>query len=339
MVTRDLAFRTHIYRFTIQCSVPQALHPTSIRPLIAPLPLEPGPYNERLPQKPLVSLAAPPLTPTESTWWLWPNLLSADATLVAVLWALLFAMDRNVPIPWPVLACMGLTVWSIYAADHLLDGKRRRNPQALRLRHLFCKRTAFGHFLSIGIAASLLFVAAARFLPGTILLPGAILGLAVVAYLFLVHRSSIFDEVPYLKESSVGILFATGVTLPLWAGPHSLTRTDLFSWVMFGALCAMNCIAIDFWELPSDQPGSHRKEKITELLLVLFATIAWLAIRLPGYPLPEKGAIALAAVLLLLLHNSRARFSTSALRVLADVALFVPVLFVLIAKFMALRLS
>ena len=61
--------------------------------------------------------------------WLWMNLLSLDAPLVAIVWqdflarcypSVLFPVGRWV---------LGLTVWAIYLADRLMDV---RHPAALR---------------------------------------------------------------------------------------------------------------------------------------------------------------------------------------------------------------
>src|SRR5690242_16333745 len=53
--------------------------------------------------------------------WLWPNLLSLDAPLVAVLWQQLFARCFGLPgdaIPALLLVA---SVWLIYAADRAFD--------------------------------------------------------------------------------------------------------------------------------------------------------------------------------------------------------------------------
>ncbi len=53
--------------------------------------------------------------------WLWPNLLSLDAPIVAVLWQILFARCFQVPVDALAALLLLLTVWLIYAADRTLD--------------------------------------------------------------------------------------------------------------------------------------------------------------------------------------------------------------------------
>ena len=55
-------------------------------------------------------------------WWLWWNVLSLDAPMVAVAWALVFAKSASVVLPGAEVAALGLVVWLIYTVDRLLDG-------------------------------------------------------------------------------------------------------------------------------------------------------------------------------------------------------------------------
>jgi hypothetical protein len=56
-------------------------------------------------------------------WWLWWNILSFDAPMVAVAWALVFAKSAGVALPAAEIAALGLVVWLIYTVDRLLDGQ------------------------------------------------------------------------------------------------------------------------------------------------------------------------------------------------------------------------
>ncbi len=63
-------------------------------------------------------------------FWLWPNLLSLDAPVVAVLWQILFARCFQVPVDALAALLLLLTVWLIYAADRTLDAWRGDVPLA-----------------------------------------------------------------------------------------------------------------------------------------------------------------------------------------------------------------
>ena len=73
--------------------------------------------------------------------WLWPNLLSLDAPLVALLWQILFIRCFHAanPASSSILtsALLVSVVWLIYAADRALDAWR---GSGLRPRHEFYRR-------------------------------------------------------------------------------------------------------------------------------------------------------------------------------------------------------
>lgn len=82
------------------------------------------------------------ISPNDSRipWWMWPNVLSLDAPVVAVTWLYIFAREWNVSyverlLPW-VLA---LVVWVVYAVDRLLDCQMNSN-EAGSLRHEFHRK-------------------------------------------------------------------------------------------------------------------------------------------------------------------------------------------------------
>jgi len=56
--------------------------------------------------------------------WLWPNLLSLDAPLVAVLWQGFLAYRFSLPLRPSGRLALGLTVWAIYLLDRLLDARK-----------------------------------------------------------------------------------------------------------------------------------------------------------------------------------------------------------------------
>src|ERR1700704_1719121 len=74
-------------------------------------------------------------------FWLWPNLLSLDAPVVAVLWQILFARCFQVPVDALAALLLLLTVWLIYAADRILDARR---DECHSPRHEFYRRGAGG---------------------------------------------------------------------------------------------------------------------------------------------------------------------------------------------------
>ncbi len=147
--------------------------------------------------------------------WLWPNLLSLDAPLVALLWQILFlrcfhAASR--PLPSVLLVSV---VWLIYAADRALDAWR---GSGLRPRHEFYRR----HWRA--------------------LLP---IWIAVLVYFGVVHCSRLC----WPKEAAVAVIFGLGASLAAWTRVE--TSYDVFTVILFACLCWINCAAISEWECGS----------------------------------------------------------------------------------------
>src|SRR5487761_2206126 len=133
--------------------------------------------------------------------WLWPNLLSLDAPIVALLWQILFARCFHAPLdPLPSILLV-LAVWLIYAADRTIDSFTGAGS---RPRHDFYRR----HWrallpLWIFAAAGGMALAWTR-LNREMLFQGCALGAAVVVYFALLHVGSLHKT----KEAAVAVLFA-----------------------------------------------------------------------------------------------------------------------------------
>jgi hypothetical protein len=245
-------------------------------------------------------------------FWLWPNLLSLDAPVVALLWQILFARcfhARVDPLPSVLLV---LAVWLIYAADRTLDAWRGDawTGTSVRPRHEFYRKY-WRALLPLWIAA----LAAGSALAWTRLtrgmfLSGLALGAAVLLYFALLHLG-VFQKT---KEAAVAILFALGATLSAW--PNVRTAADLGAIALFSCLCWVNCIAIERWESPDE---SRR----TIAFAAGFVAFAAVLLLFSGRPV-LGGAVTASALCFVLLDCARRRFSKNALRVLADVALLSP---------------
>jgi small-conductance mechanosensitive channel len=262
--------------------------------------------------------------------WLWPNFLSLDAPLVALAWAFLFAQSEHESLRWSVAAVLAGTVWTIYAADRLLDARRR--GANLRQRHFFSRDNGKPLLLAVIPATGLTFFFALRSLSPAEFTAGIFLAVAVLIYLLAVHTKSATRR-PLPKELFVGLIFASGVTLPVWAvSPQDIPRLTI-SVGLFAALCTLNCLAIETWESTTDVQQSQPQTRWLEAHFVSVSTgLAILACATEFLPITLRPrtelsfAIALASVLTLLLHSTRNGNSTAALRVLADVALLIAAL-------------
>jgi small-conductance mechanosensitive channel len=261
--------------------------------------------------------------------WLWPNLLSLDAPLVALPWAFLFAHSEHKILSWSVVAILAGAVWIIYVVDRLLDA--RRHGTNLRQRHLFARHNGKALLLILLPASTLTLFVAMRTLSSAQLTAGVILAAVVLIYMLAIHSNSAARHaIP--KELVVGVLFASGVSLPIWtASPHDIPRL-VISVALFAALCTLNCLAIETWETHAashSQPQTRWLESHFILASTALAILACAAEFLPVALRPNSEltvAIASAAILTLLLHLTRTVNPPPVLRVLADVALLIAAL-------------
>jgi hypothetical protein len=260
-------------------------------------------------------------------FWLWPNLLSLDAPFVAVLWQILFLRCFHAAEDAPPAILLVTSVWLIYAADRVLDAWR---GECALPRHRFY-RAHWRLLLPIWIAvlAASAWLALTR-LPAALLQHGLALLAAVAAYFAIVHGVRWTSRAKWPKEASVGLLFALGASLAAWSNVRGIA--DAAAIALFFMLCWINCAAIQKWE--SSEWARH---------------IDWSAL---DWPVSRASlGVALVAGLLLCLHRPIlggaemasalafvaldrfvGRLSPDALRVLADVALLSPVVFLPLVK-------
>ncbi len=188
--------------------------------------------------------------------WLWPNLLSLDAPVVAVLWQALFARCFHADVNALAAVLLVLAVWLIYAADRVFDAWGQNGGMP---RHEFYRRH-WRAVLPVWTAALAIagWLAWTR-LPSLIFKEGLVLLAAVSLYFTAVHLApaalreswhapgALRNAWP--KEAAVAVLFALGVSLAAWNRLRS--AEDALSILLFCCLCWINCAAIDHWERPA----------------------------------------------------------------------------------------
>lgn len=257
-----------------------------------------------------------------SRLWLWPNLLSLDAPLVALLWQTLFLRcfhaRRAVPDQFLSAILLVSAVWLIYAADRALDAWRGAGE---RPRHQFYRR----HWRAVlpvwtAVLASACWLAWTG-LPRETFARGVWLAVAVAVYFAAVHAS----RRHWPKEAAVAVIFALGASLAAWNRVES--SADVFTVILFSCLCWINCVAIETWESAKwDRRAAQFPVAIPAACVGLAAILALHHDR----PL-LAGAEACSAAAFVLLDRSRLKLSADVLRVLADAALLSPVFFLPLA--------
>lgn len=292
----------------------------------------------------------PPIVPAESRkpLWLYPNLLSLDAPLVAVAWLYVFSKTWRLGYhPWEAYASLGLAVWVIYVADRLLDASLVGGTSGkLEARHEFHRvhRRFFGIALVVALLAAVVLVVLR--MPIAIyknLLLGGVLVAGFFGLSLMSSRGG--DEVPHTKNVIAGLTFAFGTAIGAHVYRFEFGLNDMvFSreFICFAVLCVLNISAIDLWEHAArsrDREIKASDELALTLPLVLLGGSAIVFALLRYDPLLDREttrpfflAILTGAALLYWLNRYRSKFSMDAMRVLADVALLIPPLVFLAAS-------
>jgi hypothetical protein len=279
---------------------------------------------------------APKAVAIESPWrlWLWPNFLSLDAPLVAVLWQVLLTRDLAVHVKPGEPLVLALCVWLVYVADRVLDALRPVKGDWEPARKSFYRR----HLRIAAIAGLCLLSVTIPFayciLRRSTFYAGLTLAIPLLSYFVLIHLSPLRWRARWPRELVVACLFTSGTFLAIWS---SSNRSFYSLWapaILFFLLCWGNCSAIETWEwqrnvLSEDSAPSRSTRWAAHHLTVVGFAIACLAV-IMGYlalaPIGFAGAALLSGIALALLAEWRPHLPMNALRVSVDLALCTPLL-------------
>ncbi|WP_049780957.1 hypothetical protein [Terriglobus saanensis] len=167
------------------------------------------------------------------------HLLSLDAPLVAIVWTCLLSWSVDATPTLPEVCALGLAVWMLYALDRLLDSLRGKHP--LEDRHRFHRLHWRGFVFTLALAIPLESWIVLT-LPHNIRFAWMLLGVPLVAYLLLIHLTSLRPP----KEFIVALFFAAACIMP--AAIRVGVAPLLGGGSLFALLCWTNCVAIARWE-------------------------------------------------------------------------------------------
>ncbi len=263
--------------------------------------------------------------------WLWPNLLSLDAPLVAVLWQGFLAHRFSLPLRPAGRLVLGLTVWAIYLLDRLLDARRPASLcEPARHRYYRLHSKPMGTLLACVIAADALI--AILWLGPAILREGLIPLAGVLAYLATFHMAGHSVRIP--KEIAAAILFTAGTFLTAWA----TIPCPSLAWpaAAFFVLCLANMIAIEAWEwceLANETPAIHPPlHPLTHWLASTY--LFWVPVAVVACVLAGRNqwytSIAVSAGACAVLFWFGRRLSLDTRRALVDGVLLSPLLFLML---------
>lgn len=243
------------------------------------------------------------------------------------------------PTRLPAVLALALAVWLIYASDRLLD-VLRASVQPETARHRFHSSYTKRWFTSVTIVTAAL-TAVCCFLRPPVLTGGLLLGFGIALYMAAVHILPRAVHCALPKELHVGVLFAAGTCLaPLCNG--GWTGQFVPAAVLFAAICCLNCCAIEVWEwdtIRGAPPHAITRWCVRNLEPILWfvaaiATVLLLGPRSVHAPGHEQlyAALILSCLGFLAIANLRLRISTELVRMLVDLPLLSPILFLLISS-------
>lgn len=263
------------------------------------------------------------------------NILSIDTALGAVVCAMFFAklIDANVLIYGKI--ALGLTVWIIYTADHLLDARKVKGVASSE-RHRFHQRH-FRVLLIFMLAAMLADLVVVLFMRRSLLEYGIALSVVVGLYL-LISR-----YLKMLKEVFIALIYTLGVMLPGLADhENNVSQWDLLFMFNFFLIAVANLLIFSWFDVRKDRADGHpsfvtyfEREKTRSLVYVLFLLLFGILVYLGGvqsydlFPMLILFVMMLILVSILRFDNRFAR--NDRFRFLGDAVFFVPGIYLLTA--------
>ncbi|MEO7988298.1 MAG: hypothetical protein ABI663_02075 [Chryseolinea sp.] len=254
------------------------------------------------------------------------NILSIDVAFGAVCSGVFFAHILHADITIYSLISLGLSVWIIYTADHLLDAKKI-NTSATTNRHRFHQQ----HFQLLSILvivtacinAVLLF-----FIRRPALITGIVLVVLVILYLLIQH------SLKFLKEVFVAVVYTAGVLLP------AMSNTEMFwndwRWIVIVQFCLiafLNLIIFSWFDYENDVQDKRISfvtifGKKTSQIFIYFLFILSITLCIIAFSFHIETAIFLGMnILLFIMVYFHSYFAQNErYRILGDAIFFLPLL-------------
>jgi hypothetical protein len=242
--------------------------------------------------------------------WLWPNVLSLDAPVIAIAWQALLSQTTGTPLRTAGRVILFLTVWLIYIVDRLFDARHpATSPEPPR--HQFYRQHRSGSTILAMVILVVDTVLILFELHPAVFHSGLLAFAGVCLYFGLLHGLA----VPFPKEAAVALLFTIGTFLVAFTRTERPAVELLAPAAAFFLLCLANLAAIEYWEAaPHLLLGRWYGVWVPALAVAAF------------FALPGRWgwAISLSALALTALFGFGSKLSLSLRRALVDAALVVP---------------
>lgn len=179
--------------------------------------------------------------------------LSMDVVLGAIAGAVFFSKLLRVELGWAIYLLLGMAVWSIYTADHLLDS-RKKTEANLSPRHQFHLRNSkvlsalLAVFALVGLGFAYQIFGSSRELIWSL-----ILGVLILASMTLIRKAG--KSMVWAKEISIAIFYVLGIA---WISLLRVDSIDLNwnSWAFLGIyslLALINLLILSHLDRKQDE--------------------------------------------------------------------------------------
>ncbi|HEU4634717.1 MAG TPA: hypothetical protein VFS41_00955 [Edaphobacter sp.] len=231
---------------------------------------------------------------------------------------------------WYSLAAMAFAVWTLYAADRLLDALSPGNDR-LEARHHFHREHRVAFMTGIA-AASVSLALLLPHIPEAAIRLYLVLGGLVFGYFIIIHAMRSAHRLP--KEIAVGVCFAAATFIPTISRDPQLRLPLLGPAFLLAAVCSLNCLFIYAWEHAIG--GGQSPHPVTAIALRYLVPLTLATSLASGIFAVVSGpaarllytSVCVAALALFALHLLRRHLSTLQLRAAADLALLTPLVLV-----------
>lgn len=257
------------------------------------------------------------------------NILSLDVVAGAMICASFFSQVFQVSALPYGLASLGLTVWVIYTADHLIDAKRVQQLASTK-RHLFHQKyfkVLFLFWVLAGlIDGVLLFFIRAQVVAGGILLA------SVVLIYFVLQR-----YLKFMKELIGALLYSGGVLLiPLSVKNGPISETELLLILQFALTALINLLIFSWFDKRRDERDNHISfttvfgEQVTKKIVVLLLVVNLLLsakLMIAGTVEATLVILTMNAILLIIFWIKKYFETEDRYRLLGDAIFLIPLIY------------
>ncbi|HOX82026.1 MAG TPA: hypothetical protein PLJ60_06680 [Chryseolinea sp.] len=253
------------------------------------------------------------------------NLLSVDVAIGAMCSSVFFAHIFQADITYFSILSLGLSVWIIYTADHLLDAKKMKASATTdrhRLHQQHFRLLLIMMIIVAGINAVVLF-----YIRKPALITGVVLIVLVILYLLIQH------SLKFLKELFVAVVYTAGVLIPATSNTEMIWRD--WPWmviVQFALVALLNLVIFSWFDYENDLKDNRVSfvtifgRKVSQIFIVfLFVLSAILIVVTLSFGIETTILFVMNGTLLFmfLFHSYFAHHDRY--RLLGDAAFFIPV--------------